>query len=248
MIGKWLKAGVMEEGRRYYPQRGTPQGGVISPMLSNIFLHEVLDSWFMETARTHLRGQGFLVRFADDAIIGCEHREDAERLLKALYGRFAKYGLELHPEKTKLVDFQRPPKGGDRESTRPGTFTFLGFTHYWARSRKGNNIVRQKTATERLSKAVQTINQWCRTNRHLPLQEQYEQLSLKLRGHYQYYGITGNNRALANYRYQVIRRWWKWLNRRSRNRDLSWPRFARITSSLQLPYPRIYHCYRTANL
>jgi group II intron reverse transcriptase/maturase len=237
MIDKWLKAGVMEEGKRYYPERGTPQGGVVSPLLSNIFLHEVLDRWFMETARKYLRGKAFLVRFSD-----------AENVLKTLARRLVKYGLELHPEKTRLVDFRRPPKDRIYAKSKPGTFTFLGFTHYWGRSRNGNNVVRQKTAKERFSKAVQEINEWCRTHRHLKLKEQYEQLCLKVRGHYLYYGITGNDRALSHFRYEVIRRWRKWLNRRSRRRDLSWPKFARLTAALQLPAPRIYHSYYTAKL
>ena len=200
LIGKWLKAGVMEAGHVSYPEAGSPQGGVISPLLANVFLHYVLDTWFRQEVQPRLRGRAHLIRYADDFVILFAHEEDARRVMEVLPKRFGKYGLTLHPDKTRLVSFRRPsskangPKGDD--NGRPGTFDLLGFTHYWGRTRRGGWAVTRKTASKRLSRAVRSIAQWCRANRHHPIVEQHEKLSQKVRGHYAYYGITGNARAL----------------------------------------------------
>jgi hypothetical protein len=171
----------MEAGNVAYSEQGTPQGGVISPLLSNIYLHEVLDSWFVETVQPLMKGKTFIVRYADDAIIGCEKREDADRIMKVLALRFVKYGLTIHPEKIKLVDFTKPV-GNNRNGN--GSFTFLGFRHYWTTSRKGNWIVGRKTDGKRLSRALKAITQWCRMNRHTPRKKQLlgtiRELSAKL--------------------------------------------------------------------
>ncbi len=215
-LGKWMQAGVMEDGVISYPERGSPQGGVISPLLSNIYLHEVLDRWFEDTVTPRLRGRALMVRFADDALLAFEREEDARRVLEVLAKRFARFGLTLHPEKTRLVDFRRPPwRRGTRRSQRGRSFDLLGFTHYWGRSRKGNWVVQRKTAKNRFRRAVRQIGHWCRRHRHLPVAEQWQTLSRKLRGHDAYYGITGNARALARFRQAVRRAWHKWLNRRS---------------------------------
>ena len=178
LIGKWLNAGVMEDGAIEYPEAGTPQGGVISPLLANIYLHEVLDEWFVRQVAPRLVGRAVLVRYADDVVIIFGNEQDARRVFDVLPKRFAKYGLTLHPEKTRLVDFRRPdrralpsPDNGDVRS-RPGTFDLLGFTHYWAKSRKGYWVVKQKTAADRLRRALKRIADWCRaigTNRSLRL-------------------------------------------------------------------------------
>jgi len=211
-IGKWLNAGIMEDGQRIKPTRGTPQGGVISPLLANIFLHEVLDAWFYRHALPLVRGQARLVRYADDFVILCERKDDAERFHQGIYPRFEKFGLTLHPEKTKLVPFKCPPRGGPNDTESWG---FLGFTHYWSKSRKGNWAIFRKTMSSRLSRGLTAIAEWCRNNRHLPVKIQHQILSRKLKGHCAYYGITGNSAALEAFRRGMMVVWRKWLRRRS---------------------------------
>ncbi len=241
LIGKWLNAGVLEEGVLSYPDDGSPQGGVISPMLANVYLHYVLDVWFHEIVLAHLRGRAFLIRFADDFVIGFTDESDARRVLDVLPKRFGKYGLTIHPEKTRLVPFQKP-RGShqSRDAQQPGTFDFLGFTHYWARSRKGNWVVKRKTASSRLSRSLHAISQWCRKNRHLPVSDQHRILSQKLRGHFSYYGITGNSASLHAFYRAAIRFWYKWLRRRN-NRRPSWSWFNRLLVRYPLPPPVAIH-------
>ena len=245
LIGKWLKAGVLEEGHLHRPQGGSPQGGVISPILSNVYLHYVLDTWFEQEVLPRLKGRGFLVRFADDAVMGFALESDARRVLEVLPKRFARFGLTLHPQKTRLVKFTRPPyrdpPKGQGPATRPGTLDLLGFTHYWGRSIRGNWIVMRKTARSRLSRSLRTINQWCRTHRHRSLTGQHRALSLKLQGHYAYYGITGNYAALRCFWHGVQRSWRKWLSRRSQRAYLDWVRFCRLMEHYPLPSPVVVH-------
>lgn len=247
MIGKWLKAGVLESGSVSYPDAGSPQGGVISPILANVFLHYVLDTWFRQEAQPRLRGRAHLIRYADDFVIMFTHEEDARRVMEVLPKRFGKYGLTLHPDKTRLIPFRRPPykAAGDADgwANRPGTFDLLGFTHYWGRTRRGGWAVMRKTASKRLSRAVRSIAQWCRGYRHSPVGEQHAKLSQKMRGHYAYYGITGNARALHWFLWAVSRTWRKWLDRRNRQREMTWPRFNRLLKQYPLPWPRIVHSY-----
>ena len=240
-LGKWMKAGVMEAGVLSYPERGSPQGGVISPLLSNLYLHEVLDRWFAHEVKPRLRGRAFVVRFADDALLAFEREEDARRVLHVLPKRFARFGLTLHPEKTRLVDFRRP--AGSRASGSQGraSFDLLGFSHYWGRSRKGRWVVKRKTAKARFGRAVRRVSQWCRTHRHLPVAAQRVALSRQLRGHAAYYGITGNSAALSRFRYEVQRCWRKWLSRRSRASRLSWEAFNRLLVHYPLPTLRVGH-------
>ena len=231
LIGKWLKAGVMEDGCVSYPDAGSPQGGVISPILSNLFLHHVLDLWFDQQVKPRLHSRAFLIRYADDFVIGFRNYHDAQRVMEVVPKRFGKYGLTVHPTKTKLVPFRPPPvMARDRNDPddRPGTFVLLGFTHYWGRSRRGHWVVKQKTAPDRFSRAVRSIDSWCRKHRHLPLPDQQQKLNEKLRGHYAYYGVTGNGTALSRFRWAVERRWRKWLNRRNRQRSLNWKVFTRL--------------------
>jgi group II intron reverse transcriptase/maturase len=247
LIGKWLKAGVLESGSVSYPDAGSPQGGVISPLLANVFLHYVLDTWFRQEVQPRLRGRAHLIRYADDFVILFTHEEDPRRVMEVLPKRFGKYGLTLHPDKTRMIPFRRPPRqadGGitDRDDT-PGTFDLLGFTHYWGRTRRGGWAVMRKTATKRLSRAVRSIAQWCRENRHRPVCVQHATLSQKVRGHYAYYGITGNMRMLQCFLVAVHRAWRKWLNRRNRLREVTWDRFNRLRKRYCLPPPRIVHSY-----
>jgi group II intron reverse transcriptase/maturase len=245
LIHKWLKAGVMEDGSISYPEAGSPQGGVISPTLSNIFLHYVLDTWFEEEVKPRLAGHAFLIRFADDFAIGFRHERDARRVMEVLAKRFAKYGLTIHPDKTRLICFQSPSRATRDAETNSGdgprTFDLLGFTHYWGKSRKGAWVVKRKTASSRFGRAVRSIAHWCRNNRHRPISEQQIKLRQKLHGHYAYYGINGNYAALQRFFHEVKRRWYKWLNRRNRQRELPWDRFATMAKRYPLPTPRIVH-------
>lgn len=244
-IDKWLRAGVMEAGVVSHPETGTPQGGVISPLLANIYLHEVVDQWFEETVKPRLRGRAFLIRFADDMVFVFEEERDARRVEAVLPKRFGRFGLRLHPEKTRLLGFERP-RGRACASRGPRSFEFLGFTHHWSRSRRGNWVVQRRTATRRLSRALSSMRTWCREHRHRELEWQQQKLTQKLRGHYAYYGITGNFQALAAFHRQVHRIWQKWLNRRSQRGKMNWERFNRLLHHYPLPRPRIVHSYARA--
>ena len=241
LVGKWLKAGVLEAGRLQYPEQGTPQGGVISPLLSNIYLHEVLDKWFVGDVLPRLHGRAFMVRYADDAVLGFESKVDAERVLRVLPKRFEKYGLQLHPEKTRLLPFGRPPRHGP-PYVEPGTFNFLGFTHYWGRGLNGNWVLKRGTAKDRFSRALKAIRAACRQMCHWPLAEQHRVLSLKVKGHYAYYGITGNGAALTRFRDEVKWAWQYWLNRRSGQHAMPWEKFNSVVNRLYvLPPARVVH-------
>lgn len=241
LIGKWLNAGVREKGQLSYPEAGSPQGGVISPLLSNIYLHHVMDVWFETVVKPRMMGKVFMVRFADDLIVGFSIKQDAMRVMEVLPMRFAKFGLTVHPEKTRLVLFNRPRKEDQKPDEEGGTFDFLGFTHYWGRSLKGNWVVKRKTASKRLSSKIQGIGKWCRDNRHLPIKDQHKSLCVKLQGHYQYYGISGNSRRLSAFRYEVTQLWMKWLNRRTRKGKRNWESFNDFLKHFPLPMPKIMH-------
>jgi len=243
LIGKWLAAGVWEKGQLSYPEDGTPQGGVISPMLSNIYLHEVLDCWFVEEVKPRMKGQVFLVRFADDFILGFTQKEDAEKVHRVLFKRFAKYGLSLHPEKTRLIPFGRPEETKDdpTQGPKPETFDFLGFTHYWGKSRVGRWVIKRKTMRKRCTRGLKAISQWCRKNLHEPMLKQVEQLGLKLKGHFGYYGLTGNSASLQRFRGEVIKIWRKWLARRGDPQGMSWERMNKLLDFFHLPEARVVH-------
>jgi group II intron reverse transcriptase/maturase len=251
LIGKWLKAGVMENGSVSYPDSGSPQGGVVSPLLSNVFLHYVLDLWFEQEVKPRLRDRAFLIRFADDFVIGFRDGRDARRVMEVIPKRFGKYGLTIHPTKSRLIPF-RPSSpwanDGRGEPDEPvGTFDLLGFTHYWGRSRNGYWVVKLKTAADRFSRAVRSIASWCQANRHLPLREQQRKLNEKLRGHYAYYGVTGNGSALSRFLHEVECRWRKWLLRRNRDRALKWDLFRRLLQRFPLaPVRTVHSVYRHA--
>lgn len=251
LISKWLHAGVMEEQRLHHPEAGTPQGGVISPLLSNIYLHEVFDRWFVEVVQERMVGKVFAVRFADDMVLGFTHRSDAEKIHRVLFLRFEKYGLKLHPEKTRLVRFGRPEQSGLKEPqpVEPETFDFLGFTHYWGKSRKGQWVIKRKTAAKRLRRTLKAMNQWCRANRHRGPLDQFVDLVRKLQGHYAYYGITGNGRCLDQVRTETTRLWRKWLMRRSNAPGgMTWRRFAQmLEETFVFPSARVIHSIYVAN-
>jgi RNA-directed DNA polymerase len=241
LIGKWLKAGILEDGVWTSPEAGTPQGGVISPLLANVYLHYVLDVWFEQVVKPRLKGHAFLVRYADDFVVGFACEEDARRVLEVLPKRFGKYGLTLHPDKTRLVRFVRP--GGGPTETEPrgsgpaGSFDFLGFTHFWSRSKKGNWVIKRKTARSRFRRALQRISDWCRRHLHEPMVEQYRALERKLRGHYQYFGLIGNGRSLWCFRTRLQKIWQKWLARRRRGGGMTWERLNQWFRVFPLPTP-----------
>jgi len=242
LIGKWLNAGVMEDGALRRSDAGTPQGGVISPLLANIFLHEVLDVWFHQEVQPRLRGRALLVRYADDAVMLFEHEEDARRVMDVLPKRFGRYGLTLHPDKTRLVPFKRPdraPRRRDDDDEGPhgaSSLDFLGFTIHWGKSLAGKWVVRERTMKSRFSRALRSISEWCCRHRHAPLEEQQKALSLKLRGHYGYYGRIGNRGRLWTFLYRVVATWKRWLGRRSQ-RPLYWKGMCRLLQRFPLPTP-----------
>ena len=254
LIGKWLNAGVMDSGNVSYPDCGSPQGGVISPVLANVYLHYVLDEWFHNDVLPCMRARARLVRYADDAVMIFEVESDARRVLAVLGKRCAKYGLTIHPQKTRLVDFRRPllssgKSGSDR--SKSATFDLLGFTHYWSRSRSGQRVVKRKTMSSRLTRSVQAIDRWCKAHRHDRLIDQHAALCQKIRGHDAYYGITGNGESLQTFRFLVHRTWRRWLSRRHRKRKLDWDKFNRLLLSFPLPPLRVVHSvirHREANV
>ena len=246
MIDKWLKAGVLEDGRLSHATTGSPQGGVISPLLANIFLHHVLDEWFESEVRPRLKGRCTLVRYADDAVLAFEVRLDAERVQAVLGKRLGRYGLALHPDKTRFVDFRfKRPDGQTHPKTDGTTFTFLGFCHLWGKSQKGNNVVRQVTAKNRYARALAAVSEWCRDNRHKLIREQHTHLAAMMRGHYAYYGISGNSRRLSWYADTVPRIWQKWLARRGSR--FPWDRFKDLLQRHPLPAARIVHHHRAVS-
>jgi RNA-directed DNA polymerase len=244
LIGKWLHAGVLEDGALSYPESGTPQGGVISPLLANIYLHYVLDVWFEQEVRPCLKGRAFLIRYADDFVMGFACEEDARRVLDVLPKRFGKYGLSLHPDKTRLVDFRRPSFGSGRghsQGREPGSFDFLGFTHHWGRSRQGRPVVQRRTARSRFTRSLTRIGDWLRRHVHDPVAVQHCRLCQRLRGHFAYFGITGNAWALTRFREAVLGVWRKCLARRRRGGWLSWEAFRSFLQRFPLPPARVVH-------
>lgn len=244
VVHKWLKAGVLEQGTVHHPDTGTPQGGVVSPLLANVYLHEVLDVWFEREIKPRLQGRGVLVRYADDFVLVFQQERDARRVLEVLPKRFGRFGLQLHPDKTRLVWFGQPSSRqgeGRAERPRPGSFDFLGFTHYWGESRQRRWVVKQKTARSRFTRTAKAIRSWCRDHRHLPLAVQRAVLAQKLRGHFNYYGITGNSEALGRVHQEALRAWRKWLSRRSQRGRLSWEQFRAILDRYPLPPPHVVH-------
>lgn len=215
--------------------------------MSNVFLHHVIDQWYTEQVCPRLRGPSTLVRFCDDFVMLFAHKVDAERVLVVLGKRLGKFGLQLHPDKTRMVDF-RPGRSTDEqaESTLPTTFNFLGFTHVWGKSRKGKAVVRQLTAKDRLARSLKAINQRCKRMRDWPLSAQHRRLCRVLNGHYAYFGITGNYKRVRLVHHQVRRLWQKWLSRRSSKSYVQWARFERMLDRFALPSPRIVHRYAGA--
>lgn len=245
LIGKWLGAGVLEAGRVTPPEKGSPQGGVVSPLLANVFLHYVLDEWFEREVQPRLKGRSYLIRYADDFVMGFSCEEDARKVMAVLPKRFEKYGLTLHPEKTRLVPFERPADRPERpetpEGTPAGSFDLLGFTHYWGRSRNGQWVVKRQTSKSRFARGQKTLAGWFQGHRHDAITDQHRTLSQKLRGHFAYYGITGNAHALNRFRRGAIGLWRRWLGRRHRGGEVPWERMYRLLERYALPPAIVVH-------
>jgi len=243
-IDKWLKAGILEHGVRHQPTQGTPQGGVVSPLLANAYLDEVLDTWFERDVKPRLRGGSFLIRYADDFVLVFQNEADARRVLEVLPRRFERFGLTVHPEKTRLVRFQAPRqassgKGRDRDGERPQTFDFLGFTHHWGRSRKGRWVVKRRTMKSRLDRGLKAVSAWCRVHRHRKVSWQHARLKAKLEGHYAYYGVRMNYSCIHTF-YRRVRLLWRfWLSQRSQRGRLGWGKYSKLLERYPLPTPRI---------
>ena len=241
LIGKWIKVGVIDEGRLLTSETGIGQGQVVSPLLANIYLHYVLDEWFAQEVKPRLRGEAHEVRFADDFILCFQYKEDAERVLEVLRKRFVKYGLTLHPEKTRLLEFGKTAVGkAERLGGKPPeTFDFLGFTHIARRNRRGYFTIHVRTMRKRLKRSLKAVADWCKEHRHNTLDEQRKTLNKKLQGHYEYYGRPSNYRSLWKF-YRAVRRIWKEsLNRRTRGKTVTWEKFERIEARYPLALPRI---------
>ena len=244
LIRKWIQVGVIEEGRLLLSETGTGQGQTISPLLANIYLHHVLDEWFENEVKPRLRGAAHEIRFADDAVLCFQYKEDADRVMEVLPKRFAKYGLTIHPEKTRLLEFGRyAEENAKRQGKKPATFDFLGFTYVCARSRKGKFTVHVRTMKKRFRRGLKAIAEWCQENRHLPVDEQQKTLNAKLRGHYQYYGRPTNYRSLRQFAQEVRHIWHKWLSRRTRGNGMTWEKYAAILRQHPLLLPRIRHSW-----
>jgi group II intron reverse transcriptase/maturase len=238
LIGKCLHVGVLDGAEFFAPETGTAQGSVLSPLLGNVYLHYALDLWFETEVRPRLRGRASLVRYADDFVIGFEHEEDARRVVAVLGKRLGRFGLTLHPDKTRLLPFRRPP-AGQTSGKGSASFDFLGFTLYWARSRSGRWGMACKTRRASLRRAIQSVTDWCRRHRHRPVKEQHAALTRRLRGHFNYFGVSGNFRSLLLLVEAAKRAWYKWLCRRSHRKRLNWERFADLLDQHPLPRPRI---------
>ena len=239
LVGKCLHVGVLDGAELTTPEAGTAQGSVLSPLLANVYLHYALDLWFEQDVKPCMDGAVKLIRYADDYILCFEHERDARRVMEVLPKRMAKYGLTLHPDKTRLIPFCRPPHT-QQKGKGPGTFDFLGFTLFWRRSRHGRWVVGCKTRRSRLSRAIKAAQEWCRLNRHKPIAEQHAGLCRKIRGHFQYFGVNGNTRSLVRLLHQIRPAWHKWLNRRSQRNSLTWERFTDMLRDFPLPPARVY--------
>ncbi len=236
-IGKWLNADVVEKDNIHHPSCGSPQGGVISPLIASIFLHHVLDEWYATQVGPRLKGRSFPIRFADDFVIGCENETDWHRLKDALPKRFGKHGLKIHPDKSKVVRFKWV--GRNVKKSGNGTFDFLGFTHYWSKSRNGNWVVKRMTSRKRHRRALRNVFLYCRNNKHEPVIEQHKDLCSKLPGLYIYYDIRGNYRLLLSVYMHAKESWRRWLGRRTRDGFIGWEKFAVFHEVWKLPRSRI---------
>jgi group II intron reverse transcriptase/maturase len=238
LIGKCLHVGVLDGEAYAESDIGAAQGSVLSPLLGNVYLHYVLDQWFEREVKPRLRGEAHLVRYADDWVMTFELRDDAERVMAVLGKRMERFGLTLHPDKTRLLPFRRP-SAAQTGGKAPATFDFLGFTLHWQRARSGRWGMMCKTRHGRLRRSVQAVADWCRRHRHLPVKAQHAALTRRIQGHFNYFGVSGNFRSLLMLAMEAKRVWYKWLRRRSQQAHLTWENFVELLKSFPLPRPRI---------
>ena len=241
LVGKCLHVGILDGDEFSEPGEGTVQGSTLSPLLGNVYLHHVLDLWLEQEVRPRLQGGMQLIRYADDFVIGFEREDDARRVMSVLGKRFERFGLKLHPEKTRLFPFARPPGGGGG-GKGPTTFDFLGFTVYWRRSWKGGWALGMKTRKARQRRAIVSVEEWCRRHRCLPILSQRAMLSRKLTGHYNYFAISGNNRSVGALYHRALTIWRKWLRRRSQRTRMTWERYDAFLRAHPLPAPTVRTC------
>jgi len=239
LVGKCLHVGILDGEKYSEPEQGAAQGSVLSPLLGNVYLHHVLDEWFERDVRPRLGGQAFLVRYADDLVIGFEREEDARRVMAVLSRRFSRYALSLHPEKTRVLPFGRPGSG-QSSGKGPATFDFLGFTHYWSRTQGGSWRKSLRTRVARLRRAIASIAEYCRSHRHDSVKEQHAALVQRVRGHFNYFGVNGNLASLRRLLQATLRLWWKWLGRRGQRKPMRWDVFNRLLQQYPLPQPMVY--------
>lgn len=233
LIGKWLKAGVLDtNGEVIHPAAGTPQGGIVSPILANIYLHYCLDEWFQHVVKKHCRGEACLIRYADDFVCAFEREGDAERFYQVLGKRLEKFGLELSAEKTRVIAF-------DRGQSKPEGFEFLGFEFRWGQDRQGKAHVKRRTSRKKLRSSLDRFTEWCRQKRHCPVKDWFKELKPKLQGYYNYYGVSGNYASLQQFFGEAMQILRKWLNRRSQRKSYSWEGFRQLIEHFQVPRPRI---------
>lgn len=242
IISRMLKAGCMEEGKRQETEEGTPQGGVISPLLANVYLHYSVDLWFEKVIRPKLQGNGYMVRYADDIVFCFQYESEAKWFYEELKNRLRKFKLEVAEEKTKIIRFGRyaESKAKMENDGKPETFDFLGFTHYCGQSRSGKFRVKRKTSRKKMKASLARMKEWLKQNRIIPIGDLVEKIRSKMRGHYQYYGITDNIYSLDRYAYHVRRLLFKWMNRRSQKRSFTWEKYEKFLSKCAFPKPRIY--------
>jgi len=234
LIRKWLKAGILDtDGMVIHPATGTPQGGIVSPILSNIYLHYVLDLWYEKGAKQWCEGDSNYIRFADDTVWAFQYKRDAQACLNALKERLAEFGLKLSESKTKLIKFSRFGEGGNER------FDFLGFEFHWDKSRKGNMVVKKRTSRKKLLAAKANFKEWFQKNRHKKITKSMETLARKLQGYWNYYGITGNYDSLQAYYYFVVRTVHKWLNRRSGRKSYNWAGIKELFIAFKIPKPKV---------
>lgn len=242
LIRRFLKAGVMEQGRWEPTEAGTPQGSIVSPVLANLYLHYALDLWFEVVVKKACRGEASMIRYADDYVCCFQYKDDAERFYEALIKRLAKFDLEIAEEKTKILEFGRFAEENRKRKGqgKPKTFDFLGFTHYCSRSSKGKFRVKRKTSAKKFRSKVKAFKNWLRTERHQDVEELMKTIRAKLIGHYRYYGITDNSRAMSVYKFQISKTLLKWLNRRSQRRSFTADKYNLFLQRNPLPEPKIY--------
>ena len=238
LIGKCLHVGVLDGAEFSTPEVGTAQGSILSPLLGNIYLHYALDEWFNVVVRPLLRGRATLIRYADDFVIAFELREDADRVWEVLPKRMERFGLSLHPDKTRLLDFRRPP-AAQQCGKGPNSFDFLGFTLYWRRTLRGHWRLGCQTRRARLHRAMKAVYEWCRDHRHWSLAEQHAGLKSRFQGHMNYFGVNGNMRSVSRLHHHVVTSWVKWLSRRSQRGKLTWDRVKLLLGRYPIPPPRI---------